>query len=97
MERVYQKDLKGHPFVVVEFRHNNSLGIVRNDWTCIKNKEIFAYWPPYWSDGKKLEKAICKKETANPKSWTLYAVTVIGDYSKYYTLYRFIYFISFSS
>lgn len=71
-----------HYFVVVEFCHEKVLGIVLKDWIRVVNNDVFAYWPPYYKEGKKLEKAIRSKETPNTNSWTLYPVTNIGSFGK---------------
>lgn len=71
-----------HSYIVVEFSHDKSIGIVRKDWLQSIDETIYSYWPPYWKDGNKLKKAIKTNEIPNGNSWTLYTVKIVISYSK---------------
>lgn len=69
-------------YIVVEFSHDKSIGIVREGWLQNITNKIYTYWPPYWKDGNKLKKAIKTDEIPNVNSWTLYTVKIITGYGE---------------
>lgn len=71
------------PFVVVEFGHDKSVGIVHQKWITKIEKVLYCYWPPFWKDNRKLKKGVLSGEVPNPTSWTLYEVKVVKGYGKF--------------
>ncbi|OXA42864.1 hypothetical protein Fcan01_22397, partial [Folsomia candida] len=64
-------ELENSPFVVVEFCHDKTVGIVHEKWITKVENNTYAYWPPFWKDNRKLKKGVLSGEVLNPTSWRL--------------------------
>lgn len=75
-------ELENSPFVVVEFCHDKTVGIVHEKWITKVENNTYAYWPPFWKDNRKLKKGVLSGEVLNPTSWRLYDIKIMKSYCK---------------